>query len=378
MPAAALLSSHALRLLTSCLLACSVLACMVLGAGVLPAAAQEPAAPQQPLPRGSRVAVLPLRGEGGSSAQRNTAEAAVVRAYGDIGYDVASPARVAQKLPGSHPARACLQPRSRCPYPALLDVLDVDAVVIGALWGREGDSFQAVVRVVRADGAEGSAQQAVKPSRLSRGMQAVAAAALAHTEQPAQVPVRIETHPQGAMVTIDRRYKAAAPAALQLSPGQHLVMVSHPGYLTRSDFVRVPETPEDEAFVHEVTLQRDDAQHEPESGTGVSAAPPASSSRPRLQTTRPSPWNYVAAGALAAVAAPLLFHGLYTAATVGDCVDHDALRNCREEVTFGPKAGLSLGVGAAAALGSAYFFVFTPITVTVGEGHATVQLRGQF
>lgn len=312
----------------------------------------------EPLPAGSRIAVLPTRGDAPSDAT------AAVEAYRELGYEVITPGEAADRLTRDTSGRACLEGSSRCDLRASLTALDADAVAVVAVWQRNGQAYEAAARVVRPD-TEGTSTERIGTAPVGVAVRAAATAALARAEQSSLVQVRIESVPMGALVSVDRRQEATAPATFALSPGKHLLVVSHPGFVTRSTFVDVPPNAA-RGTVHRVELSSDALR-----GTSLLDTP-AEGDRER------SPWNFVLAGGLATVAVPLLVHGIYNAATVDHCRAEDEVGRCRQYVTFGAGAGASLGIGTAAALASAYLFVFQPFTVAAGRDDVSLTAGGTF
>jgi hypothetical protein len=87
----------------------------------------------------------------------------------------------------------------------------------------------------------------------------------------------------------------------------------------------------------------------------------------RAQTPRdrPSATNYVVAGVLLAIAAPLIANAVYGAVTKGTCVGSlDVNGRCGERVTLGPYFYLSAGLGGLAVLGGATFLIVQPLETT--------------
>lgn len=322
-----------------------------------------------PLPPGSTIAVLPLRGDvTGYSLDP------LLQAYRDIGYETLPPAEVAARL-DTQEGKACLTASPRCNFHDALATLQTQALVIVALWQRNGKPYEVAVRVIRPE-TEGRATLTIDGRPVATAMKSAAASALSRAEQSSLVAVQVQTDPPGALVTVDRRQEGTAPAEFSLSPGKHLFIVSHPGFVTESAFLDV-SSENNRTVVHRVNLKRDtgsaDASPPPDSATPTEdrgITPPT--------TQKASPWNYVVGGGLAAGAVPLLVYGIRGAVQAGGCEGQTARGVCQQTAKIGVPEGVSLGIGAAAALGSAYFLVLQPIRVRVSPYGLGLNVQGRF
>lgn len=322
-----------------------------------------------PLPPGAVVAVLPVRGGQEDSGGATSAQLAAIRAQAErelvgglkaMGYRVLLPQQARAQIKDPRMVESCLSALGRCNYRALLAPLGAGAVVAGALWIRDRRPVEVFVRVTRAY-SEGAATRDVDDDlEFLPAFQDAAKAALARAEHPLAISVRVETEPKGALLTVDREREATAPTNLALSPGKHLLVVSHPGFVTRSLFVDVPEAAIG-AVVQKVTLIADTASAGPMALSDLvidgQAQTPGSSSLP---------WDayitdYIVGGVLALGSVALLTAAVATAVADGRCVEQDphAQRCVIEE----DGNGTPLFVGAVVTgVTAAALFTLTPLT----------------
>jgi hypothetical protein len=339
------------------------------------AKAMAPAESMPALRSGSLLALLPpagtLAADGGKNSSAEVV-AAVTAALHHKGYRVLSPAQVSARLTG-HAPDACRNPAT-CDPELALATLGADAVVSMAVWQRSNSARQVVVHVRRVRGF-GQAEVAVGDAGLRAATSDALLAALQDSQVTHEVAVRIESTPSGANVHVDQTLATRTPASLSLLPGNHLLSVEAAGYVTRAQYIEVPEQ-----AAQPVLYRMQLAAAYPDAPEPAPAAPAAGAplvlqepmpSQPHDQPTasgrEPSAWNYVVAIVLIGAAVPLFANVIYTASTHGDCVGAiDANNNCAERVSFGPAFYASLGIGTAALLGGGAFLVFQPISSSSG------------
>jgi hypothetical protein len=325
-----------------------------------------------PLPSGSVLALLPPAGSGVSIGGKNAGEEAV-RAVTDAlrrsGHRVLSPVQVRAQLSG-HTLDGCRN-AATCDPDLALATLRADAVISIAVW-QKADSPSQVVVHVRRQRSYGQAELPVGKAGLRAATTDALFAALADSQRAHEIMVQIESQPVSADVRVDQTLSAKTPARVSLLPGNHLVSVEAPGYISLARYIEVPEHP-----VGTVAYQ---LRLSPASGlaaaqaTAVALQPTPAALRlqeaPRGVPDRSdsgaaetSTWNYVVAIALFGAAVPLLANVVYGAATHGRCVGEiDAQNRCAERVSLGPAFFASLGLGTAAVLGGSAFLILRPIT----------------
>ncbi|HET8937335.1 MAG TPA: PEGA domain-containing protein [Polyangiales bacterium] len=351
---------------------------------------KRPASPKPlpPLGAGSVFAFLPTAGtHKGSPIKPDEAVKAIAEHLRTHGFKVLPPAQVRSQL-ASHALEGCKDPTT-CDPALALATLRADAVISTAIWQRPSAPTQLVVHVRRQLGY-GQAEVDVRTAN-SREVRAAAVkalqAALEDSQQTHEIQVLIESLPIGATVHVDQTLTGATPARFALLPGSHLVSVEAPGFVTRAQYLELPERGMSETRLSlklnkaeadgDTDADVDAAKKAPTSKTKPTAAPklavPVAQEQPiepaplRTQTPRdrPSGTNYVVAGVLLAIAAPLIANAIYGAATKGTCVGSlDANGHCGERVTLGPYFYLSAGLGGLAVLGGATFLIVQPLETT--------------
>jgi hypothetical protein len=343
-----------------------------------------PAPGMTALRSGSLLALLPPAGTlAANSGEKSGAEAvhAITAALRRKGYRVLSPAQVSARLTG-HAPDACRNPAT-CDPELALATLGADAVVSVAVWQRSSAARQVVVHVRRARGF-GQAEVAVGEAGLRAATTDALLAALQDSQFTHEVSVRIESTPSGANVHVDQTLATRTPATVSLLPGNHLLSVEAAGYVTRAQYIEVPEQASQPVLYRmQLAAAYADAP-EPIAAPLPASAPLAlqetTPGQPRDQAAAsgpvPSTWNYVVAIALIGVAVPLLANAIYSASTHGDCVGAiDANNLCAERVSLGPAFYASLGIGSAALLGGGAFLVFQPISSSPGAKPDGAQLQ---
>jgi hypothetical protein len=343
--------------------------------------------PPKPLPalgQGSVFAFLPSPSTQKAGALKpDEAVRAIAEHLRKGGFRVLAPAQVRAQL-ASHALEGCKDPTT-CDPALALATLRADAVISTAIWQRPSAPAQLVVHVKRQLGYG----QAEVDVRTTSGKELRAAAvkalqaALEDSQQTHEISVLIESLPLGASVHVDQTLTATTPARFALLPGSHLISVEASGYVTRAQYLELAEHGTSETRLS-LKLNKADADNDDEAQAArnkseAAAAPPkaaaklqvpAEQSSPELAVVaeqaethdHPSVTNYVVAGVLLAIAAPLIANAIYAAATNGKCVGQlDMNGRCGERVTLGPFFYLSAGLGGLAALGGATFLIVQPL-----------------
>jgi hypothetical protein len=155
--------------------------------------------------------------------------------------------------------------------------------------------------------------------------------------------LRVQSTPEGALVTIDGEPAGLAPVERRLVAGPHRLALTLDGFASEQ---RSIELGRGRMLELHVKLAR------------LGLAPAAAGQR------KPSPLNWIVGGALVLAAAPALVISLRTLASDGDCARaRDASGGCSEEVHFGARSGLLLGLGSAALAAGAYVLIAAPFTI---------------
>lgn len=338
--------------------------------------------PLPPLGAGSVFAFLPTAGSQKAGVIKpDEAVRAIAEHLRSHGFKVLPPAQVRSQL-ASHALDGCKEPTT-CDPALALATLRADAVISTAIWQRPSAPTQLVVHVRRQLGYG----QSEVDVRTAGGKELRAAAvkalqaALEDSLQTHEISVVIESLPMGATVHVDQTLTGSTPARFSLLPGSHLVSVEAPGFVTRAQYLELPERGMTETRLSlklnkaesEVAQHDDDhADHdaaEPDLKAQPAPEPlrPTAASEAAAHTARdrPSSTNYVVAGVLFAIAAPLIANAVYGAVTHGDCAGNlDINGRCSERVTLGPFFYLSAGLGGLAVLGGTTFLVVQPLETT--------------
>lgn len=366
---------------------------------------QAPAAKQlPPLEAGSVFAFLPAPSQRqAGAASTDNAVRAISEYLRTHGFRVLPAAQVRSKL-SSHALEGCKDPTT-CDPALALATLRADAVISTAVWQRPSAPTQLVVHVRRQQGY-GQAEINV-PGSSAKDLRTAAVKALQEaledSQQTHEIKVLIESLPMGATVRVDQTLTGTTPAHFSLLPGSHLVSVEAAGFVTRAQYLELPERGMSETRL-ELKLTHADAQdgHEAEPpktarrergpkpkpaappvqiALASSAASPAATSEATRDTS--SSTNYVVAAVLLGIAAPLVANAIYGAATHGSCVgEYDSRGNCSERVGLGPFFYLSAGLGGLALLGGSAFLIFQPLQFDQAGGYAldgaALQLTNRF
>jgi hypothetical protein len=359
-----------------------LLSCCVCG-GTL--AAQAPVATQGALPVlpalqvGSLVALLPPAGTQaavGSDATSDEAVHAVTEALRAKGYRVLSPAEVSAQLSG-HTPDGCRN-AATCDPQLALATLEADAVVSIAVWQRPNSPTQVAIHVRRERGY-GRAEIAVGSDGLSAATTKALRLALDDSRRTHEVVVRIDSQPAGAQLRVDQTLSAHTPARVLLLPGNHVLSIEAPGYVTSAQYLDVPEKPNGPLVVN-MQLSRAEVVG-PRGAVAVAGVAGGGADQHDRAETEPSVWNYVIAAALFGTAVPLLTNAIYTASTRGDCVGEiDASNRCAERVVLGPAFYASVALASVALLGGTSFLLVRPLTsgATAAPRGAMLQWRRAF
>jgi hypothetical protein len=212
-------------------------------------------------------------------------------------------------------------------------------------------------------------------------------AALEDSQQTHEISVLIESLPMGATVRVDQTLTGSTPVRFALLPGSHLVSVEAPGFVTRAQYLELPErgmtdtklslklnkAEADSDHDNEADAASKPAAAKPKPAVALAPAPPKPEEKVEAVPTRPQPTprdrpsttNYVLAGVLFAIAAPLIANAVYGLATKGACVGEvDMNSRCSDRVTLGPYFYLSAGLGGLALLGGTTFLIVQPLETT--------------
>ena len=373
------------------LLLLSILAAAIAGAALAPTTS---AASAPPLPPQSRIAILPPGGdaEGKDKLGQQTVEA-IAKSFRQMGFLVIVPEEVFQHLAGQ---QISICPSFRfCDQQAVLRALQVEVVASVAVWLDEKGSqpHKVVVRLTRRENW-GVGEALVGESGFAGAMGAASALALKETERRHQVTLRIEAEPDHARIEVDHKRVGLTPAQVEVLPGKRAITVSARGYVTESAFIAIPDDTS-QVVVHRVRLSPDTSPPTP-AASGSHVDPrldPALAAEAGASPPNPaSVWNYLAGGALIAVAIPLTAIPLFIAANHGECYDKDQGGECRRYY-FGTKSSLILASGLLALGGGIAFIVIQPIEgpadersktadtglrVALEAGPQSIRLRGAF
>ena len=359
-----------------------------------------PAKPLPPLGAGSVFAFLPSAGthnthKGG--AKPDEAVKAISEHLKAHGFKVLPANQVRSQL-ASHALEGCKDPTT-CDPALALATLRADAVISTAIWQRPSAPAQLVVHVRRQLGY-GQAEVDVR-SATGKELKAAAVkalqAALEDSQQTHEISVLIESLPMGATVHVDQTLTGSTPARFALLPGSHLVSVEAPGFVTRAQYLELPERGMSETRLslklnkaEAVSDNEADDARKPEPKPAVALTPAAPEPDEKVEPIparpqptprdRPSTTNYVLAGVLFAIAAPLIANAVYGLATKGACVGEvDANSRCSDRVTLGPYFYLSAGLGGLALLGGTTFLIVQPLETTdYAVGGAQLQVTQRF
>ena len=331
-----------------------------LAPGDIPSRRAELAAGQQgvlsalpALPTGSLVALLPpTNAPDTDGASNGEALQTLTEWLRGKGYRVMQPEQVSAVLI-AHMPDGCSNPGTCDPRLALAS-LEADAVVSLAIWRRPESGSQVAIHVRRSRGY-GQSELPVGEAGVQATALTALQVALDDSRLPHEVIVRVDTQPLGAKLRVDQTIFATTPARLLLLPGNHLLSVEAPGYVSRAQYFDVPEGARAPVSV---SLQLSKV-----AGSGAALPATAAVAAPADHAqVEVSPWNNVIALALFGAAVPLLANVVYSAATRGDCVGEiDARNRCAERVALGAGFYTSAALAGAAVLGGASFLILQPL-----------------
>jgi hypothetical protein len=176
--------------------------------------------------------------------------------------------------------------------------------------------------------------------------------------------LRVQTVPQGAMVSLDGEPIGHAPLDRHVRPGNHDVSIALEGFAGERQSVEVTrgQLSEVNAKLLRTTADADTDADARDTGK-----------------TKASPLNWWLGGALVLGSAPLLILPLRTLARDGDCAERNADGQCTGRVEFTTRSAVLLGAGLAALITGASIVVVQPFTVDVeaSPGHALLTLRAR-
>lgn len=221
------------------------------------------------------------------------------------------------------------------------------------------DAGRASVRLLRSPQQIGSGTAAVEQDIPAAVLSAYHQAQLA-LDLGGQGLLRVDSVPEGALVTLDDEPIGHAPLERRVAPGSHDLALSLDGFVGEQQSLEITR-----GHISEVhaKLARGAADSD------------AASSGP----TKPSVANWIVGGVLVAASVPALVVSIGTLANNGDCRKHDADGICTQRVHFGAFSGTLLGLGGAALVAGGYILIAQPFTVGVDAGpdHAIVSVAGR-
>lgn len=176
--------------------------------------------------------------------------------------------------------------------------------------------------------------------------------------------LRVDGTPVGAQVKLDGHVVGDLPWEGELAAGTHELVVSMQGYADEHRLLSPSTAPKSPLTLHLKPLP----------GTLPATAEPSAAD------STPSVWNYIIAGGLLIPATIGIASFVATAASEGDCREHNAMQQCVEVAELGAQSWLLLGMGVASLAASAYFAIFAPIRLSahVGPQSAYLQLNATF
>jgi hypothetical protein len=315
--------------------------------------------------------VLPHGGEVSLVAQREQAQASVVRTLREQGLSVrvqesaeAGPvAGNAGDAAQSDPvAGSCTRPACA---PALLADIGGELAVAVAVWhgGDAADGQQVNVTVVDRAGNRFPASAAVTGDDVATAARTALLSARALQLLGPGPWIEVRGEPPGADVLVDGAYAGALPYRGALEPGDHRVQLRDGEQTSAERLVRMPLDPTETVRVE----------------LAMNAAPAATAADMTLPpddvVQEPSIWNYILGGSAIGVGVALAtIDPIPSALRDGECVDAD----CEQVYEFGDRSLIQVGVGAALVATGVTLMVWRPFTVEtrLGPDHAALYLRG--
>jgi hypothetical protein len=217
---------------------------------------------------------------------------------------------------------------------------------------------RASVRLLRSAQQVGSGTADVEQSIPAAVLSAYHQAQLA-LDLGAQGLLRVDSVPEGALVTLDDEPIGHAPLERRVAPGSHDLALSLDGFIGERQSVEITRGRVSEAHAK---LVRGTADDDAASGP-----------------TKPSVANWIVGGVLVAASVPPLVVSIATLANDGDCSKRDSSGICTERVHFGSLSAALLGLGTAALVAGGYVMIAQPFTVSVdaGPNHALLSITGR-
>ena len=198
------------------------------------------------------------------------------------------------------------------------------------------------INLVRAPDAIGRGVAPIRAGDIARAVHAAYAQAELSLQLGASALLRVDSTPQGALVSLDGEPIGHAPLERRAPPGAHAVELSLDGFAGQEHRLELARGQVSELHA---TLARAEL-------AGASAA------------GRASPLNWIVGGALVVASIPALASSLATLARDGDCASTSATQGlCTERVHFGTRSGVLLGLGAAALAAGTWVLLAQPFTI---------------
>ncbi|MEC7525271.1 MAG: PEGA domain-containing protein [Myxococcota bacterium] len=242
----------------------------------------------------------------------------------------------------------------------VVGTLGVDFAVLVTVWAPRGTPTSVVVTLIGADDATAGDAPVVAGDLAGAAREALQAA-WQRWRSSRLGRLEIRSEPTGAAVSVDAQPVGETPLSHEVLAGQRVVRLELDGHRPEE---RTLDVATGQVAEIDVTLEPEGDTDPGTTGT----------------YTEPHWANWVIGGALAAAGVVALISPLQTAAREGECVDAPAPGFCRTEVRFGAASGVLTGVGVAALIGGAVFFIAQPIQMStvITPDSASLQLSGTF
>lgn len=304
------------------------------------------------------------------------------------GIEVVMPADAAPQLPPD--LRHCRQ--ERCALGYMQYIKQADYAVLTSVWGQSRGTGATGVSLtfLTRDGQRYDESWAITES-LALSVDAALTHAYTSFLRGPGPWLTVRGTPAGAEVLVDGVGVGLLPCHTRIKPGEHEILVRHAGYASHRTAISVARKVDTHQEL-DITLKEGSAaaiaaaptaggaaatygsdeqpgslQQEPgklaAQETSAPLQEPAVSDDPGR--ARPSSWNYVLGGTLAAAAIPLIAFPVAMFAMQDECYEEDEAGRCKR-YTFGAQSGALLAAGVLALSGSVYFLVTAPILS--GEG----------
>ncbi len=299
------------------------------------------------------------------AAQRTQAQAAIIQYLTGRGTTVITPEDAKMRMIGKT-FQDCAELECAA---EVTTTLGSDFTVVTTLWPsqRNPDAASVAITIVNPEGesyggdgkivntpATGTPAAAVQqPSPLDKAVLTALAQAMQRMALGRLAYLNIHSEPTGADVYVDGNQLGHTPYRRLTEPGSREIILEKRGY--RTNFSRINLAPLEEKTL-DIKLNE---------GKSELAKYLAAKKLP-ARYQEPSIVNWIVAGGLVAVAAPLLISAVRTAANDGNCSgDVDPAGNCSKQTHFGGRSiGFLIGGGVALA-GAAAFAILQPIKVDV-------------